>query len=86
MLKGVRSVLVGAASVQPVTKYVATYVHTVFYSNIFVIPSRLAGSLMLRAKCTPGDAAHVSASDACRVHYRLTRNECTLDRLVTSAL
>ena len=35
---------------------------------------------------TPGDAARVLASDACRVHYRLTRNECTIDGLVTSAL
>ena len=65
---------------------VRSYVHMVFYSNIFVIPSRLTGSLTLRAKCTPGDAARVSASDACRVHYRLTRSECTIDGLVTSVL
>ena len=65
---------------------VRSYVHTVCYSNIFVIPSRLTDSLTLRAKCMPGDAARVSASDARRVHYRLTRNECTIDGLVTSAL
>ena len=76
MLKDVRSVLVGAASVQPVTKYVATSIrYFIVIYLLSLVDWQVHSCYELSAR---PEMRHASR--------RAMRVECTIDLLVTSAL